>query len=162
MLRHGSVEKPQSDRFRMTRLTLQDGTVSEQGVCQRPRCVPEVSHLIDSYVSNLELADWTFFVICCHQQSAAGFLEEGERYEFPTLAASYPSGKGAIMKRGMIELLVLLALFVQGPIVNLANTMETNQSPQPSPGPTDPLPKPTSPSPGPPEPKLSNQILPCT
>ena len=66
------------------------------------------------------------------------------------------------MKRGMIELLVLLALFLQGPIVNLGNTMETNQSPQPSPGPTDPLPKPTSPSPGPPEPKLSNQILPCT
>ena len=48
------------------------------------------------------------------------------------------------------------------PIVNLANTMETNQSPQPLPGPTDPLPKPTSPSPGPPEPKLPNQILPCT
>ena len=66
------------------------------------------------------------------------------------------------MKRGMIDLLVLSVLFLQGPIVNLANTMETNQSPQPSPGPTDPLPKPTSPSPGPPEPKLPNQILPCT
>jgi len=65
------------------------------------------------------------------------------------------------MKRGMIELLVLSALFLQGPIVNLANPMESNQSPQPSPGPTDPLPKPTSPSPGPPEPKLPNQILPC-
>ena len=34
------------------------------------------------------------------------------------------------MRRGMIELLVLSALFLQGPIVNLANTMETNQSPQ--------------------------------
>jgi hypothetical protein len=66
------------------------------------------------------------------------------------------------MRRGMIELLVLSALFLQGPIVNLTNAMETNQSPQPSPGPTDPLPKPTSPSPGPPEPKLPNQILPCT
>ncbi|RPH79696.1 MAG: hypothetical protein EHM80_07215 [Nitrospiraceae bacterium] len=66
------------------------------------------------------------------------------------------------MRRGMIELLVLPALLLQGPIVNLTNTMETNQSPQPSPGPTDPLPKPTSPSPGPPEPKLPNQILPCT
>jgi hypothetical protein len=66
------------------------------------------------------------------------------------------------MRRRMIELLVLSALFLHGAIVNLANTMETNQSPQPSPGPTDPLPKPTSPSPGPPEPKLPNQILPCT
>ena len=66
------------------------------------------------------------------------------------------------MIRGMIELLVLSALFLQGPIVNLANAMETNQSPQPSPGPTDPLPKPTSLSAGPPEPKLPNQILPCT
>jgi hypothetical protein len=66
------------------------------------------------------------------------------------------------MRRGMIELLVLSALLLQGPLVNLANTMETNQSPQPSPGPTDPLPKPTSPSPGPPEPKLPNQTLPCT
>jgi hypothetical protein len=66
------------------------------------------------------------------------------------------------MKRGMIELLVLSALFLQGPIINIPNAMETNQSPQPSPGPTDPLPKPTSPSPGPPEPKLPTQILPCT
>ena len=66
------------------------------------------------------------------------------------------------MRRGMIKLLVLSALFLQGPIVNFVNTMETNQSPQPSPGPKDPLPKPTSPSPGPPEPKLPNQILPCT
>ena len=62
------------------------------------------------------------------------------------------------MKRGMIELMVLSAFLLQGPI---ASAMETNQSPQPSPGPTDPLPKPTSPSPGAPEPKLSNQILPC-
>jgi len=66
------------------------------------------------------------------------------------------------MKRGMIQLLVLSALFLQGPIVNSANPMETSQSPQPPPGPTDPLPKPTSPSPGPPEPKLPNQILSCT
>jgi hypothetical protein len=69
-------------------------------------------------------------------------------------------GKG-IMKHGMIELLVLSALFLHGPIVNIANPMEANQSPQPSPGPTDPLPKPP-PSPGPSEPKLPNQILPCT
>lgn len=66
------------------------------------------------------------------------------------------------MRHGMIKLLVLSALFIQGPIVNLANTMETNQAPKPSPSPTDPLPKPTSPSPGPPEPKQLNQILPCT
>lgn len=66
------------------------------------------------------------------------------------------------MKRGMIELLVLSALFLQGPIVNIANPMETNQSPRPSPGLTEPLPKPTPPSPGPPEPKLPNQILSCT
>jgi hypothetical protein len=63
------------------------------------------------------------------------------------------------MKRRMIEVLVLSALFLQGPIAHIASAMETNQSPQPSPSPTDPLPKPTSPSPGPPEPKLSNQIL---
>ena len=63
------------------------------------------------------------------------------------------------MKRGMIQLMVLSAFFLQG---SIANAMETNQSPQPSPGPTDPLPKPTSPSPGPTEPKLPNQILPCT
>jgi hypothetical protein len=66
------------------------------------------------------------------------------------------------MRRGMIELLVLSALFLQGPIVSLTDTMETDQSPQPPPSPTDPVPKPTSPSPGPPEPKLPNQILPCT
>jgi hypothetical protein len=66
------------------------------------------------------------------------------------------------MKRGMIELLVLSALFLQGPIVNLANPMDTSQSPEPSPGPTDPLPKPTPPSPEPPQPKLPNQLLPCT
>lgn len=66
------------------------------------------------------------------------------------------------MKRGMIELMVLLALFLQGPI---ANAMETNQSPHPVPGPTDPLPPkpfPPPPSPGPPEPKPPNQILPRT
>ena len=73
------------------------------------------------------------------------------------------------MKRGMIELMVLLALFLQGPI---ANAMETNQSPHPVPGPTDPVPGPTDPlppkpfppppSPGPPEPKQPNQILPRT
>ena len=66
------------------------------------------------------------------------------------------------MKRGMIELLVLLALFLQGPFGNITSPMETYQSPEPSPGPTDPLPKPTPPSPGPPEPKLPNQILHCT
>ena len=66
------------------------------------------------------------------------------------------------MKREMIELLVLSALFLQGPIVNLADPMETSQSPEPSPGPTDPLPKPTPPLPGPPQPKLPNQILPGT
>jgi hypothetical protein len=66
------------------------------------------------------------------------------------------------MKRGMIELLVLSALFLQGPIVNLAKPMETSQSPEPSPGPTDPLPKPTPPSPEPPQLKLPNQLLPCT
>lgn len=66
------------------------------------------------------------------------------------------------MKRKTIELLILSALLLQGPIVNLAISMETSQSPQPSPGPTDPLPKPTPPSPAPPEPKLPNQILPCT
>lgn len=64
------------------------------------------------------------------------------------------------MRHGMIKWLVLSALFLQGPIVNLTNTLETNQSPKPSPSPTDPLPKPTSPSPGPPEPKQLNQILP--
>ena len=64
------------------------------------------------------------------------------------------------MKRGMIELMVLLAVFLQGPI---ANAMETNQSIRPVSGPTDPLPPkplPPSPSPGPTEPKLPNQILP--
>jgi hypothetical protein len=66
------------------------------------------------------------------------------------------------MKRRMIEVLVLSVLFLHGPMAYIASAMETNQSPQPSPGPTDPLPKPTSPSPGPPEPKLLNQILPCT
>ena len=63
------------------------------------------------------------------------------------------------MKRGMIELMVLSALFLQGPI---ANAMEMNQSIRPVSGPTDPLPPkplPPSPSPGPTEPKLPNQIL---
>jgi hypothetical protein len=66
------------------------------------------------------------------------------------------------MKRGMIELMVLSALFLQGPI---ANTMETNQFPHLVSGPTDPLPPkpfPPPPSPGPPEPKQPNQILPRT
>jgi hypothetical protein len=66
------------------------------------------------------------------------------------------------MKQRMIEVLVLSAFLLQSPIVHIANAMETNQSPQPSPGPTDPLPKPTPPSPGPPEPKLPHQIPPCT
>ena len=65
------------------------------------------------------------------------------------------------MKRRMIEFLVLSMLFLQGPITHTTNVMETNQAPQPSPGPTDPLPKPTPPSPGPPEPKLPNQIPLC-
>jgi hypothetical protein len=66
------------------------------------------------------------------------------------------------MKRGMIELMVLSALFLQGPI---ANTMETNQVSHLVSGPTDPLPPkpfPPPPSPGPPEPKQPNQILPRT
>ena len=50
------------------------------------------------------------------------------------------------MKQGMIELVVLLVLFLQNPI---SNGLETNQIPEPSPGPTDPLPKPSPPSPGP-------------
>ena len=62
------------------------------------------------------------------------------------------------MKRVMIELLVLSALCLPGPLITIANAMETNQFPQPSPGPTDPLPKPSSPLPVPPEPKLPNQI----
>ena len=53
------------------------------------------------------------------------------------------------MKRRMIELVVLSALFLQSPI---ANAMETTQSPQPLSGPTDPLPKPSPPSPGPTDP----------
>lgn len=64
------------------------------------------------------------------------------------------------MKRGMIELMVLSVLVLQGPI---ANAMETNQSIRPVSGPTDPLlpkPIPPPPTPGPPEPKLPNQILP--
>ena len=64
------------------------------------------------------------------------------------------------MKRGMIELMVLSALVLQGPI---ASALETNQSLRPVSGPTDPLlpkPIPPPPTPGPPEPKLPNQILP--
>ena len=64
------------------------------------------------------------------------------------------------MKRGMIELMVLSALFLLSPI---ANAIETNQSIRPVSGPIDPLPPkpvPPSPSPGPTEPKLPNQILP--
>lgn len=63
------------------------------------------------------------------------------------------------MKRGMIELIVLSALFLQGPIFN---AMETNPSPHLVSGPTDPLPPkpfPPPPSPGPPEPKQPNQVL---
>jgi hypothetical protein len=66
------------------------------------------------------------------------------------------------MKRGMIEWMVLSALFLQGPV---ANVMETNPPSQPASGPTDPLPPkpfPPPPSPGPPEPKQPNQILPRT
>jgi hypothetical protein len=61
------------------------------------------------------------------------------------------------MKRGMIGLIVLSALFLQAPI---AKAMEANQSPHPVSGPTDPLPPkpiPPPPSPGPPEPKQPNQ-----
>jgi hypothetical protein len=50
------------------------------------------------------------------------------------------------MKHEMIKLMVLSALFLQSPI---ANGAETNQLPEPSPGPTDPLPKPSPPTPGP-------------
>jgi hypothetical protein len=65
------------------------------------------------------------------------------------------------MKRGMIELSVLLALVLQGLGMNIVNAaVEANQLPQPSPGPTDPLPKPTSPSPGPPAPKLATHMSP--
>ena len=63
------------------------------------------------------------------------------------------------MKRGMIELMVLSVLFLQGPI---ANAMETSQSIRPVSGPIDPLPPkplPSPPSPGPSEPKLPNQVL---
>jgi hypothetical protein len=65
------------------------------------------------------------------------------------------------MKRGMIELMILSALFLQGPI---ANAMEMKQFPHLVSGPTDPLPPkpfPPPPSPGPPEPKQPNKILPC-
>jgi hypothetical protein len=64
------------------------------------------------------------------------------------------------MKRGMIELMVLSALFLLSPI---ANAMETNQSIRPVSGPTDPLlpkPIPPPPTPTPSEPKLPNQVLP--
>lgn len=64
------------------------------------------------------------------------------------------------MKRGMIELMVLSAFFLQSPIVN---AIDMNQFLRPLSGPTDPLspkPIPPPPSPGPPEPKPPNQILP--
>ncbi|MDZ4855703.1 MAG: hypothetical protein SGJ26_12740 [Nitrospirota bacterium] len=64
------------------------------------------------------------------------------------------------MKRGMIELMVLSALFLLSPI---ANAMETSQSNRPVSGPTDPLlpkPIPPPPTPTPSEPKQPNQILP--
>jgi hypothetical protein len=66
------------------------------------------------------------------------------------------------MKRKMIRVMVLLALVLQGPLVN---ALETNQSYYPVSGPTDPLPPkpfPPPPSPGPPGPKQPNQILPFT
>ena len=44
------------------------------------------------------------------------------------------------MKYRMIELVVLLVLFLQNPI---SNGLETNQTPEPSPGPT--VPGPTAP-----------------
>jgi hypothetical protein len=50
------------------------------------------------------------------------------------------------MKHGMIVLVVLLVLALQNPI---SRWVETNQLPEPSPGPTDPLPKPSPPTPGP-------------
>jgi len=54
------------------------------------------------------------------------------------------------MKRRIIELMVVSAIFLLSPI---ANAMEKNQSPQPLSGPTDPLPpKPSPPSPGPTDP----------
>jgi hypothetical protein len=49
------------------------------------------------------------------------------------------------MKRGMIELLVLSALYLLRSVITIANAMEINQLPQSSPGPTDPLPKPSFP-----------------
>ena len=64
------------------------------------------------------------------------------------------------MKRGMIGLMVLLAVFLQGPI---ANAMETSQSIRPVSGPIDPLPPkpvPPLPTPAPSEPKQPDQILP--
>lgn len=56
------------------------------------------------------------------------------------------------MTRRMIEVVVLSALFLQGPI---ANVMETNQSPDPLSGPTDPLPPKPFPAPPPPPPSPS-------
>ena len=53
------------------------------------------------------------------------------------------------MKRRMIEVMVLSALFLQGPI---ANAMETDQSSYPLSGPTDPLPPKPFPAPPPPSP----------
>ena len=68
------------------------------------------------------------------------------------------------MKRGMVELMVLSALFLGSPLVN---PIDMNQSLRPVSGPTDPLspkpiPPPPPPSPGPPEPKPPSQILPHT
>lgn len=57
------------------------------------------------------------------------------------------------MKRGVIESLALLVVFLQGP---MASVMEANQSIRPVSGPTDPLlpkPIPPTPTPTPPEPK---------
>jgi len=42
------------------------------------------------------------------------------------------------------QVMILSAL-----LLSVANVMETNQVPVPSPGPTEPLPKPPTPSPGP-------------
>ena len=69
------------------------------------------------------------------------------------------------MKHGMIELMVLSALFLRSPLVN---PIDMNQSLRPVSGPTDPLapkPIPPPPSPGPPDPKQPgqpNQVLPRT
>lgn len=116
-----------------------------------PRCWQcNESGVCESEMITIEQADGIFlFIIMLSVQRNA---------ERIFLEAADPLREG-LMKRGIIELPVLLALFLQGSVMNIVNAMETNQIPQPSPGPTDPLPKPTSPSPGPPVPKLANQIL---